>query len=186
LPAAWQDCQTMLQCGQVHHHANHSAQQENAKVNKMNDTSGQLFTNSSASSDLQFALENKLRRALPMNGGMMQQMTWRKKVTPRGRWYSQLAVRVRRTKETGSTSALWPTSTSRDWKDDTAQSVQNVPVNALLGRAVHGFDAQTGGTGSLNPAFPCWLMGFPLEWDVCGDMVMPLFRKSRQNSSKQH
>jgi hypothetical protein len=33
--------------------------------------------------------------------------------------------------------SLWPTPTMRDWKDGTAQSCQNVPVNGLLGRAVH-------------------------------------------------
>ncbi len=31
----------------------------------------------------------------------------------------------------------WPTPTSRDHKDGTSKSCQNVPVNALLGRAVH-------------------------------------------------
>ena len=31
----------------------------------------------------------------------------------------------------------WPTPTTRDHKDGTAQSCQNVPVNGLLGRAVH-------------------------------------------------
>lgn len=32
---------------------------------------------------------------------------------------------------------IWPTPTSRDWKDGTAQSCANVPENGLLGRAVH-------------------------------------------------
>jgi hypothetical protein len=31
----------------------------------------------------------------------------------------------------------WPTPTSRDYKDGSAQSCGNVPVNGLLGRAVH-------------------------------------------------
>lgn len=31
----------------------------------------------------------------------------------------------------------WPTPTTRDWKDGSAKSCENVPVNALLGRAVH-------------------------------------------------
>jgi hypothetical protein len=33
----------------------------------------------------------------------------------------------------------WPTPTARDWKDGSAQSCKNVPVNGLLGRAVHQF-----------------------------------------------
>ena len=41
----------------------------------------------------------------------------------------------RRIREIGS--GLWPTPTSRDWKDGTAESCKNVPENSLLGRAVH-------------------------------------------------
>lgn len=36
-----------------------------------------------------------------------------------------------------ATLAGWPTATTRDHKDGSAESCQNVPVNALLGRAVH-------------------------------------------------
>jgi hypothetical protein len=36
-----------------------------------------------------------------------------------------------------------PTPTSRDWKDGSAQSCKNVPVNALLGRWVHMFPTPT-------------------------------------------
>ena len=32
---------------------------------------------------------------------------------------------------------LWPAPTARDYKDGTAQACRNVPVNGLLGRAVH-------------------------------------------------
>lgn len=32
---------------------------------------------------------------------------------------------------------MWPTPTARDYKDGTAHSCQNVPVNGLLGRALH-------------------------------------------------
>lgn len=44
----------------------------------------------------------------------------------------------------------WPTPTTRDWKDGSAESCKNVPVNGLLGRAVHkwptpaAFDAKRG------------------------------------------
>lgn len=53
----------------------------------------------------------------------------------------------------------WPTPTSRDWKDGTAESCKNVSVNGLLGRAIHDEDQPR---GSLNPIFVEWLMGFPL------------------------
>ena len=32
---------------------------------------------------------------------------------------------------------MWPTPTTRDYKDGTVKSCENVPVNGLLGRAVH-------------------------------------------------
>jgi hypothetical protein len=57
----------------------------------------------------------------------------------------------------------WPTPTSRDWKDGTAKSCKNVPPNSLLGREVHSReDYKT--TGSLNPRWVEWLMGFPGGW----------------------
>ncbi|MCQ8279831.1 hypothetical protein NFI95_15410 [Acetobacteraceae bacterium KSS8] len=33
--------------------------------------------------------------------------------------------------------------------------------------------------GGLNPAFVCWLMGFPAAWDACAPTAMPSSRKSR-------
>ena len=91
----------------------------------------------------------------------------------------------------------WPTPTTRDWKDGTAKSCENVPVNGLLGRAIHfptpqvtdstlsnlkaGYrrkdnhsigglsesimsNEKAGTTGSLNPTWVDWLMGYPIEW----------------------
>lgn len=82
------------------------------------------------------------------------------------------------------TVALWPTPTTRDYKDGTAQSCANVPVNGLLGRAVHLYptpkaqNARASGEkhgnggpsldvvagGQLNPTWVEWLMGFPIGW----------------------
>ena len=56
--------------------------------------------------------------------------------------------------------ARWPTPTSRDWKDGSAKSCANVPENGLLGRvATRGTE-----TGSLNPQWVEWLMGYPEGW----------------------
>ena len=81
--------------------------------------------------------------------------------------------------------AMWPTPTTRDYKDGTAQSCENVPVNGLLGRAIHLFptpraqsatgasntetrqgspDLQTQIGGQLSAAWVTRLMGFPDRW----------------------
>ena len=77
---------------------------------------------------------------------------------------------------------MWPTPTSRDHKDGSAAACRNVPVNGLLGRAVHyptphancstgagqrgtgGPNLQTAVGGTLNPLWVELLMGFPPGW----------------------
>ena len=69
-----------------------------------------------------------------------------------------------------SKNQSWPTPTSRDHKD-TGDSVANgtVPVNGLLGRAV----APTKMSGSLDPAFVEYLMGYPIGWTVLKPLETP-------------
>ena len=52
----------------------------------------------------------------------------------------------------------WPTPTSRDHKD--TGDLESVPTNSLLGREVGPSKA----SGSLNPTWVEWLMGFPIGW----------------------
>jgi len=79
---------------------------------------------------------------------------------------------------------MWPTPASRDWKDGSAEACKNVPVNHLLGRAVHRWPTPQAddasnvfpkenrretlvkkvGGGQLNPNWVEWLMGFPVGW----------------------
>jgi hypothetical protein len=97
---------------------------------------------------------------------------------------------------------MFPTPTSRDYKDGSAKSCENVPVNGLLGRAVHqwptptvsgdynrkGASATSGDGlatavgGALNPTWVEWLMGFPSGWTDLKDSETPSSLKS-QNSS---
>ena len=58
---------------------------------------------------------------------------------------------------------MWPTPTARDWKDGC--SIGSAPKNGLLGRVVDPSPE----TGSLNPNWVEWLMGFPPGWTDCGD-----------------
>jgi hypothetical protein len=93
---------------------------------------------------------------------------------------------------------MWPTPTSRDWKDGSASACANVPANGLLGRVVHQFPTPTASrraglqshgknvvTGSLNPTWVEWLMGYPLEWTALEPSAMPSSRKSRKSSGEQ-
>jgi hypothetical protein len=53
--------------------------------------------------------------------------------------------------------AMLPTPTSRDYKD--TGNMENVPVNALLGREL----GKNRGL-KLQPAFALWMMGYPTDW----------------------
>lgn len=51
---------------------------------------------------------------------------------------------------------------------------------AATGTAPPGLSGTTEKPGALNPAFVCWLMGFPPEWDASAPTAMPSSRKSRR------
>jgi hypothetical protein len=107
---------------------------------------------------------------------------------------------------------LWPTPTTRDHKDGTAESCANVPVNGLLGRMVHQllptlqahdaakgdsarvnrFGTEHGGRnlndtigGSLNPRFVEQLMGYEIDHTALKDLATRSFRNKSTRSSKQ-
>lgn len=82
------------------------------------------------------------------------------KLTP-----SQMAGR--RGLNLASVANLFPTPTARDWKDGTAQSCANVPINGLLGRAVHALPVpimRPNADESLNPDWVELLMGYEEHW----------------------
>jgi hypothetical protein len=103
---------------------------------------------------------------------------------------------------------LWPTPTSRDYKDGSAEACKNVEPNGLLGRVVHLWatpqarDFRTGqeerwdnpsrsrnlndqAGGKLSSIFVEYLMGYPLGWTALPDSATRSSRKSRKSSGKQ-
>jgi hypothetical protein len=87
--------------------------------------------------------------------------------------------------------STWPTPTSQPCGGDGESFLKRKgrkPDGAItdLGALVHsgtttsGSPDQTEKRGALNPAFPCFLMGYPTEWDDCAPTVTPSSRKSRQ------
>lgn len=81
-------------------------------------------------------------------------------------------------------SAMWPTPTAVDGARGLTTRPQDtgIPlpqrVGQVLGMAPAGSSGTTGKRGVLNPAFPCWLMGYPLAHLSCGATAMQLSRKS--------
>jgi DNA (cytosine-5)-methyltransferase 1 len=89
----------------------------------------------------------------------------------------------------GGSMAGWATPTTRDHKDG-ASTLDNTPINSLLGRQAtlspapteSGDESPPTKRASLNPAFSLWLMGYPIEWAHCAARVTRSRRKSRQPS----
>ena len=80
-----------------------------------------------------------------------------------------------------ATLAGWATPTTRDHKDG-ASTLENTPINGLLGRQVSLLSVSTEKRAALNPRFSLWLMGFPTAWARCAERVTRSSRKSRRSS----
>ena len=205
-------------------------QQVSKEVKQTIGTYGLNGCASSKSVALQFYTESKLQMLFPSGGLTMFIKGWKRKTTPLGRLYCQLAVSVRPTSEIdcglwatpntmdhlpprskeamdrqfnttrkGRTApanvreqvipALWPTPKASDHKNtgDLSKSQfrkDGKERNDTLGRVAYGSTVQTGNKGSLNPQFPCWLMGMSKEWVLSMQRGMALYHKLPQDSYK--
>ena len=72
------------------------------------------------------------------------------------------------------TVSMWHTPTCHMAREGgyPAEFTRNTPTMTAeaytaLGMTASGSQGQTERPGALNPAFVCWLMGFPPEWDAC-------------------
>jgi hypothetical protein len=90
--------------------ANPSPQPEKAKHQAMNATSGPTGLNLSELADRQSSLANRLKRQLDGVGSTLFTLTWRKKATPLGRPYYQLAASGRRISDSDCGSWATPTA----------------------------------------------------------------------------
>lgn len=108
--------------GQDLAHANHIVQQVDKKLRQMIDTYGPNGSASSKSADLQLSLESKLQTRLPTGGLTMFIKGWKRKATPSGRLYCQLAALARPTDETDC--GLWPTCRASNAMNDDAETVR--------------------------------------------------------------
>ena len=80
-------------------------------------------------------------------------------------------------------TAMWPTATAVDGARGLTTRPQDtgIPlpqrVGQVLGIPPAGSLATTEKRGVLNPAFPCWLMGYPIAWVYSGALAMQSCRK---------
>jgi hypothetical protein len=100
-----------------------------------NGTYGRIGSVSSASAALQRSLANRLRPLLDGAGSTLFSLTWRRKVTPRGRPYCQLAASARPTSDSGCGS--WGTPTVQDGKHATLSPSEQARDPNILRNQVH-------------------------------------------------
>jgi hypothetical protein len=84
----------------------------------------------------------------------------------------------KRGKKLQNMAKLWPTPRLNDYKGSGPVGSKSHTHMADLGKVV----GPTKASGSLNPAWVEWLMGYPDGWTALEDSAMPSSRKSRSKS----
>jgi hypothetical protein len=112
MPCNLPDGQRTDPCGQVAPPVNLSARQAKEAGLLTSGTYGQRSFGSSASADLQSSLVSRLHQAMPLDGGMLYQLTWKQRTTPAGE--SIYALRASARSTSGNASTGWPTPKASD------------------------------------------------------------------------
>ena len=178
-------------CGLARAPANPSPSPDSTKASRMSAISGRTSLTSSVPTGPLSSWESRLRERLAMVGSTEYDLTWKAKTTPQGRSMSQLAPSIARTSDRDCTG--WPTPATRDHKGGYQGGrirngkISNDTLDVTVQHTVHGLntlglEGRTESRGALHPAFSCWLMGFPPEWESCAPLATPSSRRSRQKS----
>lgn len=147
-----QDGPTTDRYGRDPAHANLSARQAKEKGLLTTGTYGPLGTGSSDSAGLTSSLGSRLRARTALLGSTLFRLTWRVRVTPAGRSYSQLVASARRICE--NEFGLWPTPCAQDGpKGGPSQGIDRLPGAAALASwptPMAGTPAQNGNNEAGN------------------------------------
>lgn len=153
-------------------------------------TFGRSGSTSSSSAALASSLVSRLKQRLGTDGSTLFNLTWKESTTPSQRSVSRLVASVPRT--SGNDCSSWPTPTKTQAGGTPEQFMERKrrsfgaknPKVTDLALAVRYFYAEMMGWNgkSLNPAFPCWLMGLPPSWHKTAPTETPSMLKRRKSS----
>lgn len=163
--------------------ASRSAKPDNGKVRMMSGTCGPLFTASSPSADLQFALESRLRARMDVNGSPEYGLIWSIWDMPSGLPICRLRASAH--PMFGKEYSGYPTVRASDRgprNPETAKRKLRANGRTKHHRIEDLLTALGTRTGYPNPRFLSWMMGFPRFWDTYAPTATPSTRTSRQSS----